>query len=137
MKLNCDAVDEATNNTTESPAFLWSVSNTSAAANSDNFVLLSFCNVFWRITFSHYKHKRSLFKYFKVSSNWTATSWAYLVRVTGNICYGPTNIASIWHRLCRVARNAWSIYRPFHHEFHYNHIKNLIIVFAFLFLMWF
>jgi len=40
---NCDAVDEATNNTTESPDLFCSVNDTSAAAHSHSLVLVSFC----------------------------------------------------------------------------------------------
>ena len=131
MKWNCDSVDETTNNTTESPVFFCSVNDTSAAIHS--IVFLSFLNMFWRLWFYHYKHRRSLlFKYFKVSSNWTAIQWPYLVGVILNICIGPTNNASISHRLRRVERNTWNVNKRFHYVLHslrfvYKLIKSLII----------
>jgi hypothetical protein len=39
VQLNSDAVDEATNNSTESPVFFRSVNDTSAAAHSHSIVL--------------------------------------------------------------------------------------------------
>ena len=40
---NCDAVDEATNNTAESPDLFCSANDTSAAAHNQSLVLVSFC----------------------------------------------------------------------------------------------
>ena len=144
MKWNCDAVDEATNNSTESPVFLCSANDTSAAAHSHSLVLLIFLfNMFWLLTYCHYKHRRSvLFKHFKVSSNWTATQWPYLVGVAGNICFGTTKNASIWHRLFRVERNAWSFKKHFHYKLHsllfvYKHTRNLIAVLFVLYFTYF
>jgi hypothetical protein len=86
-------------------------------------LLSNFYYIIWQQRFSHYKYRRSvLLKHFKVSSNWTATQWPYLVGVTGNICVGPTNNASIWPRLGFVERNAWSINKHFHHQLHTLHI---------------
>jgi len=95
-----------------------------------------FFNVVWRLRFCHNKHRRSLlFKYFKVSSNSTPTQWPYLVGVTGNIYFGLTNNASIWHRVCRVARNVWSINKHFHYEPYRLQVKSAIIVYTcFLFI---
>ena len=101
--------------------------------------VLFFCRLFSmlrRLRFCHYKHRRSLlFKYFKISSNWTATKWPYLVGVTGNICFGPTNNASVWHRLGVAERNAWSINKYYHYKLHnldyiQKHIKRLIIFYV-------
>ena len=41
-EMNCDTVDEATNNTTELPVFFCSVNDNSAAAHSHSLVLLMF-----------------------------------------------------------------------------------------------
>jgi hypothetical protein len=76
-----------------------------------------------------------LFKYFNVSSDWTATQWPYLVGVTGNIRYGPTNNTSIWPPFCFVEWNTWSINKLFHHKLHclhvvYRDIKSLTIIYA-------
>jgi hypothetical protein len=40
VKRNCDAVDEATNNTRESPVYFCSVNDTSAAAHSQSLVFI-------------------------------------------------------------------------------------------------
>ena len=136
MKWNCDAVDEATNNRTQSTVFFCSVKDNSAAAHSQCLVLLSVFVMFWLLTFCHYKYRQSLlFKHFKVSSNLTAIQWPYLVGVAGNICFGPTNNASVWFRLWIAERNAWSIKKHFHYQLHSlhilcTHLKSLIIFYA-------
>ena len=137
VKWNCDAVDEATNNSTQSTVFFCSVNGTSAAAHSQSLILLMLLfKILRQLTYCHYKHRRSvLFKYFKISSNRTATQWLYLVGVAGNICFGPTSNASVWHRLCIAERNAWSINIHFHYKLHSLHVvckhtKSLIIVYA-------
>jgi hypothetical protein len=95
-----------------------------------------FFNMVWQFNFSHYKHRLfPLFKYFNVSSDWTATQWPYLVGVTGNICFGATNNASIWPRLCCVGRNTWNINKHIHYKLHslhivYKHMQNLIFLYV-------
>jgi hypothetical protein len=53
-----------------------------------------------------------------------------------NCWCGPTNNVSLYHRLCSVERNAWSINNHLNYQIHSlhigcTHIKSLIILYAF------
>jgi len=124
VKWNCDVIDVATNNTTESPVFFCSVNNTSAAAHKQSLVLLSFFSkyVLTNKILSLPTQAVTFVEILQISSNWTATQLAYLIGVTGNICFVPTHNATILPRLCVVERNAWSINKHFRYELHNLHI---------------
>ena len=97
MKWNYDAVDEATNNTTESPVFFCSVNDTSAAAQSQkiDLVFFFFLMCLRNKIVCHYQHRRPLlFKYYKINATFNSIAMAIPGRVTGNICFGPTKMLS-------------------------------------------